>query len=161
MIQRRPITAEVAYTRLEALCNRAEHSSGELRKRLRTWGIAPSVAERIIERLQANRLLDDARFARMFVREKIEYCGWGRRKIAVALYTKGVDRDTAAEALDDIDLESYDRHLLSIVGRKLRSLPEPNSYESRTKAFRFAVGRGFEPDRVIKALESLKSQNID
>ena len=155
MIQRRPLTPESAYARLEVLCNRAEHSTGELRDRLRRWGLTPGDANSVIERLASRRLVDDSRFARMFVREKIEYCGWGRRKIAMALRAKGVDADTTAKTLDDIDTEIYDSRLAEIVGRKLRSLPDPASYESRTKAFRFAVGRGFEPDRVIKAIQTL------
>lgn len=155
MIQRRPLTPESAYARLEVLCNRAEHSTGELRDRLRRWGLTPGDANSVIERLASRRLVDDSRFARMFVREKIEYCGWGRRKIAMALRAKGVDAETTAETLDDIDTEIYDSRLTEIVGRKLRSLPDPASYESRTKAFRFAVGRGFEPDRVIKAIQTL------
>lgn len=155
MIQRRPLTPESAYARLEVLCNRAEHSTGELRDRLRRWGLTPGDANSVIERLASRRLVDDSRFARMFAREKIEYCGWGRRKIAMALRAKGVDAETTAETLDDIDTEIYDSRLTEIVGRKLRSLPDPASYESRTKAFRFAVGRGFEPDRVIKAIQTL------
>lgn len=155
MIQRRPLTPESAYARLEVLCNRAEHSTGELRDRLRRWGLTPGDTNSVIERLASRRLVDDSRFARMFVREKIEYCGWGRRKIAMALRAKGVDADTTAETLEDIDTEIYDSRLAEIVGRKLRSLPDPASYESRTKAFRFAVGRGFEPDRVIKAIQTL------
>ena len=155
MIQRRPLTPESAYARLEVLCNRAEHSTGELRDRLRRWGLTPGDANSVIEQLASRRLVDDSRFARMFVREKIEYCGWGRRKIAMALRAKGVDAETTAETLDDIDTEIYDNRLAEIVGRKLRSLPDPASYESRTKAFRFAVGRGFEPDRVIKAIQTL------
>lgn len=157
MIQRRSVTPESAYMRLEVLCNRAEHSTGELRERMRRWGLTPDDADRVIARLAGRRLVDDARFARMFVREKIEYCGWGRRKIAMALRTKVDDAEAAAEALDDIDLDAYDARLAEIVGRKLRSLPDAASYESRTKAFRFAVGRGFEPDRVIKAIQTFNS----
>lgn len=148
MIQRKAVTPERAMVRAEELCVRAERSSGEIRKKLRQWDIPAAEAERIINSLTERRFIDDRRFCEAFVRDKVNFARWGRRKIAMALYEKGVDRDISAEALAAIDTERYEENLRHIIEAKRRSLPEPESYESRTKLFRFAASRGFEPELI-------------
>lgn len=153
MMVRKPLTPQAALMRAESLCARAEHSSGEIRKKLEGWGISRIDAARILDSLVSRRYVDDARFAAAFVRDKVEYAGWGRRKIALALYQKGVSRDVSACALDDIDPDRYEERLREIVDRKRRSLLDgADTYEGRTRIFRHAASRGFEPELIARIL---------
>ena len=148
MIQRKPLTAERALVRAEELCVRAERSSGEIMKKLRQWGIPASEARDIVDSLIQRRFIDDRRFCRAFVRDKVNFARWGRRKIAIALYEKGLDRDISAEALADIDSETYESNLRHIIELKRRTLTEPDTFDGRTRLFRFAASRGFEPELI-------------
>lgn len=152
MIQRKPITPQQALIRAEELCVRAERSSGEIRAKLRQWGIAATDAERIIVSLTERRFIDDRRFCEAFVRDKINFARWGRRKIAMALYQKGVERAAYADILASIDIDLYQQNLRHILDVKRRSISEPDSYDGRTKLFRFAISRGFEPELIRKLL---------
>ncbi|MDE5643721.1 MAG: RecX family transcriptional regulator [Muribaculaceae bacterium] len=152
MIQRKTVTPERALVRAEELCVRAERSSGEIRRKLRLWGLTPQDSEKIIASLTERRFIDDRRFCEAFVRDKVNFARWGRRKIALALYEKGVDRSISTEVLAEIDTERYEENLRHILEQKRRSLPEADSYEGRTKLFRFAASRGFEPELIKKYL---------
>lgn len=161
MLPRRPITSKAALARAVELCNKAEHCSGEIRRKLSAWGITPADADSIIARLEATRLIDDARFARLFVRDKVEYAGWGRRKIAAALRLKHIDAAIADAALDTIDEDVYTERLRGILLRKLHSVSDADTYEGRTRVFRYAVARGFEPSLAASVLRTILTSATD
>ena len=144
-----------ALLRLVELCARAEHCEFELRQKLYRWMVSASDADTIINSLKHRRFLDDQRFTRAFVRDKIQYARWGKRKIALALAAKRIERDTVAEALDDIDQSDYENNLAELLKAKARTIDDAKTYDGRTKLFRFAASRGFEPDLVAKYIRKL------
>lgn len=141
--------------RAEAMCSRAEYSAAEVRNKLRQWGLSQSQAERVVDDLLEGRYIDDARFARAFVSDKVEYARWGVKKIVVALMRRGVDRDTIEEALEGIDQERYSSNIVELIRQKARSVEAPRSYEGRGKILRFMLSRGYESARVVKILNAL------
>ena len=88
--KKKPITEQEVLQKLSALCARAEHSSGEMLEKMRRWQLSEDARKRVLDRLIDEKFVDDERFARLFVREKIRFDRWGRRKIEQALYQKGV-----------------------------------------------------------------------
>lgn len=152
MRTRRPVTPEQAMARMEELCARAEHSSGEIMQKLLRMGISASDATAIVRSMTERRFINDERFARAFARDKMEYARWGRRKIALALYQKRVPRELINEALDNLDEERYIAILSEIIAAKRRTIDEPDTYDGRTKLYRFAASRGFEPELIAAVL---------
>ncbi len=146
-----PINPEAALSRLQALCARAEHCESEMRDKLRTWGIAPADADKIIAALIRDRYIDDARFASAYVRDKSGLARWGRIKIRMALAQKRISRDVIAAALDEIDQQTYLSNLTSLLCSKSKSTPD------KIKLFRFAATRGYESDVIRQALKSLSN----
>ena len=84
-MQKKQITEAEALRKLGDLCARGEHCSGEMVEKLRKWGIAAGAQERIIDKLIDYKYIDDERFTRSFVRDKIVCNKWGRRKIEQTL----------------------------------------------------------------------------
>lgn len=121
-------------------------------EKLLKWGMSSRDAGAVIEILKRRRFIDDERFARAYARDKMEYSHWGKRKIALMLYKKRVERGIIDEALDNLDQDRYAEILDSVIEAKRRQLPEPDTYEGRTKLFRHAVSKGFEPDLVARAI---------
>ena len=107
MKQRKPITPDNAYLRLATLCARCEHAEGDLRRKLHEWGVDPTHANAIIERLKQERFLDNGRYARAYCRDKLRFNGWGRLKLAFMLKGKGIEQDIIDAALSEIDNEHY------------------------------------------------------
>lgn len=153
---KKPMEPARALLKLEELCARSEHCEGELREKLRKWLVSPDDTDTIISSLRRRRYVDDERFARAFVRDKFRFDHWGRRKIEQALRLKRVDSEIIADALDAIDGDEYYTLLRKLLAYKARSLHDEEAYARRVKLMRFAVGRGFEPQLIVKALDSMK-----
>lgn len=160
-IQRKPITPEMAQLRLEALCAASERSTFELQTKLRTWGLTPADSERIINSLISNRFVDDARFARAFVNDKFRFSGYGRIKIRILLSAKRIDRATIDEAIQSIDPDEYLEKLRHILKVKATHIPDFNTFEGRTKLFRFGLSRGFESTLVSAEVKALSRRLRD
>lgn len=147
-------TEHEALLKLAALCSKAEHSSGEMQEKMRRWQLPAEAQARIMARLINEKYIDDARYARLFVRDKLRFDHWGPRKIEQALYRKGVAPDTIAEALADIDDADFFDILQQLLKQKRRTTKAADSYQLRSKLLRFAASRGFAIDMIYKALGS-------
>ncbi len=151
----KPMEPERARLRLEELCARSEHCEYELRQKLYRWKVSASDSETIMKSLIYRRFVDDRRFTRAFVRDKVQFGRWGRRKIALALAAKRVDRSIVDDALDEIDDQEYEQNLRDILTSKARTIEEPRTYDGRTRLFRFAASRGYEPDLVARIIREV------
>ncbi|MGM9845388.1 MAG: regulatory protein RecX [Muribaculaceae bacterium] len=149
-----PLTPQQAIIRAEEMCARAEHCSGEIRLKLRQWGIATAEADAIVARLTATRFIDDRRFARVFARDKVLFNRWGRLKIRAALIAKRVAADIIDEALADIDAQAYSEALRATIDAKRRLTPDADTREGRLRLLRHAAARGFEPQLIIAAINA-------
>ena len=146
------ITEQQALSRLMALCARSEHSSGEMLQKMRLWGLDEEAQARVMERLTTDRYVDDERFTRAFVNDKIRYNQWGRRKIEQALWAKGVDRSVQQQVLDAVPEKEYLSVLEPLLKSKARSISGRNEFERQMKLIRFAQSRGFSMDEIEKCL---------
>ncbi len=147
------ITEEQALQKLAALCSRAEHSSGEMIEKMRRWQLADDAQERILQRLVAERFVDDARFARLFVRDRLRFASWGERKISMALRQKGVDEATAREALNEVNDDEWTAVLRKVIAAKRRVTKAASDYDLRVKLMRHALSRGFSMHQIEQCLD--------
>ena len=107
--------------------------------------------------------MDDERFARAFVKDKIRYNKWGRRKVEQALWQKHIDDDLRRAVLDEVDSEEYLSVLRPLLQQKQRELSRrrTDGAVSATRAqalmnqklIRFALGRGFTYDVIRQCLD--------
>ena len=151
---RQPMLPETAQARLEDLCVRGEHCRFELAEKLRRWLVPTSEATRILDDMHDRGFFDDGRFAGAYARDKALYARWGRRKIAMGLRAKRVDTSLIDAALAAVDEDKYRSLMLDVLAAKARSLKEGNTFEGRTKLYRFGVTRGYEPALVAAAIRS-------
>ena len=146
-------TEQEAYLQLAALCAQAEHCQQEMCDKMRRWEMAPEVQERVIARLIKERFIDDERYARAFVKDKIRYNKWGRRKVQQGLWTKRIDDDIQQRVLDEIDDEEYLAVLKPLLAQKRKNTKAQSDYELNQKLVRFALGRGFTFDIIRQCLD--------
>ena len=146
-------TEQEAYLQLAALCAQAEHCQQEMRDKMKRWGMAPEVQERVIARLVKERYIDDERYARAFVKDKICYNKWGRRKVQQGLWMKRIDDDIQQRVLNEVDDAEYLAVLNPLLKQKAKSIKAENDYELTQKLVRFAFGRGFTYDIIRQCLD--------
>ena len=141
---KKEMTEQEAYLQLAALCAQAEHCQQEMRDKMRRWELDETVQNRIIDRLIKERYVDDERYARAFVKDKIRYNKWGRRKVQQALWMKRIDADIQQRVLDGIDEKEYVDILRPLLKQKRKTTKAENDYELNRKLVRFALSRGFD-----------------
>lgn len=133
--------AAQAYAKVLRLCGVRERSSEELRKRLAREEFSARAVDAALAKAQRLRVVDDARFARSFIRSKLA-AGKGRR---------GIERDLASRGValppDEVweDAQSGGAGELDRALGVLRKSP-PRSKNQREGAFRKLVGRGYATD---------------
>lgn len=147
------MTEEKALSRLAALCSRGEHSAGEMDEKMRRWGLDEDARGRVVQYLVSHKYVDDERFARAFVRDKLEYNGWGRRKLEQALWQKRVAQDIIDRVLDDTAPEDFTEKLRPLLAAKRRTVKAKDSRELTAKLIRFAMGRGFSYEQIRECLD--------
>ena len=146
--------------RAAALCSTAERCKSEIEEKLSRWGISASETHRIVDRLEQEKYIDESRYCRSFVNDKIRFDHWGRIKITAALRQKKIDNEHIQAALSQID-EGYYRTLLQeILTKKRSSLGNEESPANRAKLARFAISRGFEPGLVFTLLDTTCNRDL-
>ena len=138
------MTYEMALQRLSALCASAEHWEYEMTEKMRKWEVEESARERIMEYLRKAKFVDDERYARAFVKDKIKYNKWGRRKVEQGLWAKHIAEDIRQRVLDEVDESQYKSVLTDLLKSKRRSIKAANDYEMNRKLIKFALSRGFD-----------------
>ena len=151
MIQKKQISEAEALRKLGDLCARGEHCSGEMAEKLRKWGIADA-QERIIDKLIDYKYIDDERFTRSFVRDKIAFNKWGRRKIEQALWQKRIPQSISQSILDESEPEEYLNVLRPLLKSKYPTIKAETDYERSIKLIKYAMGRGFTLDLIRQCI---------
>jgi len=147
------MTEEGAFKTLSALCAKGEHCQQELLEKMRRWELSEEAQARIMEKLVTGRYVDDERFARAFVSDKIRYNKWGRHKVEQALWLKHIEKSIVSEVLDAVDDREYVDVLRPLLKQKRRSTKAQSEYELTMKLIKFALGRGFTMDIIKQCIE--------
>ena len=153
---KRDKTPQQALQSLMRMCARSEHSSGDALRLMRTWGVPEAEQRAVLDKLLADRYIDNRRYAEAYTREKSQLSGWGERKIAMQLRLKGVERETISAVLAELmDDDAKQERLREKLQRKLRSTKAANDYELRGKLLRYALGLGYDYDMVADAIDEV------
>ena len=147
------VTEQGAYLQLAQLCARSEHCQHEMLEKMRRWGMTDEAQARVMQRLVSERYVDDERYARAFVRDKIRYNKWGRRKVEQALWMKRIDDDIRERVLGEVDDDEYISVLRPLLKQKRRSTKAQSDYELNQKLVKFALSRGFTFDIIRQCMD--------
>lgn len=147
------MTEEQVLNKLTTLCARGEHCQQEMLDKMRKWEIEEDVQARVMEYLLKEKFIDEERYTRLFVEEKIKFNKWGRKKLEQALYMKRIPRSIYAPILDEVDEDNYEEVLRPLLEAKRKSVTGKSAYEIRGKLIRFALSRGFDMDTILSVLD--------
>ena len=149
----KPITPAEALNKAAAYCTLCERCINEVSIKLTAWGILPAEQNKIIERLQSEGFIDEGRYCRAFVNDKLRFNRWGRIKITAALRDKRLPQELIKEAIEQIDEEEYTQVLRDVISIKHKELKGKEDYATQQKLIRFATSRGFEPGNILKIIK--------
>lgn len=137
---------------LDQLTGRAR-SRSELADKLASKDVPEVIATRLLDRFTAVGLIDDAAFARLWVEGRQRGKGLAPRALAQELRRKGIDDDTAREALDEVTEEDQDTAARTLVRRKLRTARNLEPAVATRRLVAMLGRKGYAPGmayRVVK-----------
>lgn len=165
-----PLDYNKCLSKALILLSKKRYTSGEMRKKLQQYGqkvlkgyrsieeegaleLDETVFDRVIERLEELRYLDDEQYAKDFVSSRIMFKPKGRFMLMRELRQKGIAEDVSDQAIDEVGLDETEVGTELLVKRMERwqGLPVQKSKE---KAMRFLASRGFKPDSIYKIIDS-------
>ena len=155
------LSEKEALLRLTALCAKGEHCSYEMEEKLRKWDIDEQAQARIMAHLTKEHYIDDERYCRAYIRDKIQYSKWGRRKIEQGLYMKRIDSAISSPLLDEVDDEEYLRVLRPLLKAKWRTIKGGSDYERSGKLIKYALQRGFTFDIIRQCIDGADEHDFD
>ena len=150
-----PLTPDQVLDKMAKYCAYQERCVKDVRDKMKTFDIPEGEKAEILEYLIDNRFVSDDRFARSFVRGKINQSGWGLNKIRFHLMQKGIAKETIDEALGQTDEETYRQRLINILKVKAKTIKAENDFEKKRKLAAYAMQKGFEGGLVWEVLKEL------
>jgi len=147
--------------RMAAYCSTAERCVQDVEKKIKASGLSADAAHRIIEMLRKEKFLDESRFSRSFVNDKLQFNKWGRIKIGYELKRKNIPETYISEAIDAIEEDKYTSILIILLKEKKKTIRGKDKHEIFYKLMRFAAGRGFEGNITTKCLKQLDINDTD
>ncbi|MBT3241060.1 MAG: hypothetical protein HON98_11910 [Chloroflexi bacterium] len=143
---------EISLQRALNFLSYRPRSEEEVRKNLRKHDTDPEIIERIIERLQEGKLVNDVDFANLWVENRSDFRPRGRRALRAELRQKGVNDQTIEETLIDIDEEEL---AYRAAVKKSRRYKELEWLDFRKKMNGFLARRGFNYSEITIVVEKV------
>ena len=150
---KKTLTLGEALNKAAAYCTLCECCISEVSTKLTAWGVPHGEQEKIIARLIEEKFIDEERYCRAFVNDKVRFNRWGRIKITAALREKRLPQEHIKEALENIDEEIYLQSLQETIDIKRRELKGKEDFATQQKIIRHAASRGYEPALIIKTIK--------
>lgn len=141
-----PVSTESLCARAAAYCSTTEHCRSEVYDKLRDWGADAEQQQVILDYLEEEHYINDARYACAYTNDKIRFQGWGKKKIRMMLYQKKINPDYISDALNQFSNEEYLAILRQLMEKKAHPTPisEINFYDKEgQKILRFLFSHGF------------------
>jgi len=148
-------TPAEAKNKIYRFCAYQERHHQEVRDKLYNMGLHKDDVEDILTHLITEGFLNEERFAKAYAGGKFRIKHWGRNKIVHELEGKGLSNYCIQSGLKEIDPIQYDETLEMLIQKKLRQTEEQNAFALRDKLARFAIQKGFEPDKVWPVVKKI------
>jgi regulatory protein len=159
-------TESELYDAATRILMRRAHSVHEMRLALERRCEDKSLVKNVLDRLKHEGLIDDARYAKQFARQRTEMRKQGKYRVARDLRARGVpDRHIEAALAESSDAAGERAAIRQRIERKLKMLrsPDPTKMiDDRKMAsmYRSLLRAGFPADAIRRELKSLTREEF-
>ena len=148
---------EVAYQRALKIISYRDRSSAEVRENLRQKQIPEEIIDQVLVRLGKNGLLDDERFAQLWVENRNEFRPRSHRMLAIELRKKGISEAVIAQALENTVTD--EELAYKAAQKQIRRYMNLEWQDFRRKLGSFLARRGFSYATVNLTVEQIWAEN--
>ncbi len=166
---KKPDDVEHAYNYVLFLLNLRLRTEGEIRKKMQTRGYISTVIDEIVQRLIQERLVDDERYAEIFIENMKSYKQYGVFQMKKKLMEKLLPKDIIENKLSELvsvseERKIAERYVTTLVSSRVNTRQSENRgisrqarddirkeikklpYEEKQKIMRRLLSRGFRLD---------------
>jgi regulatory protein len=152
--------SELYDVALRALLRRA-HSVHEMNKKLERRSDNKLLVQLVMARLKENGLIDDARYAKQFTRQRTEGRKQGKFRVARDLRARGVpDRHIEAALKESAETTDEGAMVCQRIERKLRSYRGEIDERKLASMYGSLLRAGFSADVVRRELKALTREEV-
>jgi regulatory protein len=138
---------------------RRELSELQVRQRLARKGHDRDAIDAAVARLREERAIDDARVAEAIARTETTVRRRGKLRVKMQIERAGIAKATAKRAVDEVFDTIDDGALLeSSLRKRLRTRETIADDREFQRLYRYLIGQGFDPDRVLEALNARRRE---
>jgi regulatory protein len=132
------------YNKALAIVSRREHSEKELKNKLLEKFDAPEIIEQVVLKLIENNLINDVRFAEMYVLIR-KRKGFGPKKIQFELMARGIDDSISSLVITEEG--SWKEAAQKAFNKKFKN-GASQEFKERNKQKTFLQNRGFSFEEI-------------
>jgi len=152
--------AELYDAALRALLRRA-HSVHEMKKKLERRSDNKLLLQVVMARLKENGLIDDARYAKQFARQRTENRKQGKFRVARDLRARGIPDRHIASALEEAAQNTDEAVVVrQRIERKLRSYRGEIDERKLASIYGSLLRAGFSADLVRRELKAVVKEDV-
>ena len=143
-----------AYLDALKMLARRELSEAQIRQRLERRQHDRDAIDAAVSRLREERAIDDVRVAGAMARTETSVKRRGKLRVRRQIEQAGILPATARQAVDEVfGALDEDALLDAALGKRLRGREQIADDAELRRLFRYLIGQGFEPDRVMALLK--------
>ena len=159
MFKPRTIDSEPAlYDAAIKILMRRAHSVSEMKKALIRRTADEDLIQKVLARLKQNGLIDDARYAKQFARQRTEIRHQGKYRVARELRARGVPDRHIETAIEEISANSDEAAMVrQRIDRKLKFLRGEIDDRKIASLYRTLLRAGFSSDTIRRELKRATS----
>jgi regulatory protein len=139
------------------ICARQETYRKYIREKLSLRKAGVEDIEKIIDFLEKNRFLEESRYARAFVNDKIKLARWGVSRIKSTLVQKGIPGFIISEVTKGLEINELYENGLYLARKKLKTLKKDKPLTRQRKVYNFLAYRGYDAGMIWRILKETGS----
>ncbi|NCO53807.1 MAG: RecX family transcriptional regulator [Bacteroidetes bacterium] len=137
-------------------CSRRELCTSEIQLRLKKLEVDDTSIKKIITKLIEENFINEERFVRAYVNDKLKFQKWGIDKIKNTLYLKKISAEIIKEVISGIDKSDYILRLTEMAKQKVKYIKANSDFEREQKLLRFLASKGVSGEDAYKVLKNIK-----
>lgn len=134
--------------------DRRLRSIKELKDYLKNKEEDTTITEEVIDKLIDNKYLDDDRFTKAFIKDKLNFTNWGDYKIKNELKRLGVNEEIIYNNISNIDDNIYYERIDKIINKDISTNKKYNGIKLKNKTYNHLLTLGYSKEKVISIINN-------
>ena len=134
--------------------DRRLRSINELRDYLKNKEEDTIIIEEVIDKLIDYKYLDDDRFTKAFIKDKLNFTNWGDYKIKNELKRLGVNEEIIYNNMSNIDDNIYYERINKIINKDISTNKKYNGIKLKNKIYNHLLTLGYSKEKVISIINN-------